>query len=341
MDLHRALNDQAKGQATAYGAPVALCAELSAGQVPEWVHLLPLGPDVVGADGRAWKLADPDALVANSPTSRMVIDFEHATDVRAPNGEEAPAAGWVRELQVVPEGSAERAPGIWARVDWTERGANAVRSQEYRFQSPVFLFDRVSKAITKLERAGLTNRPNLDLKALNRAGEPGEGDGMKPELLTALCAMLGLAKDGATEDTILTAVNSRHASSVEMVPRADLETALNRAKSAETALAEREKADHEREVELALNQATEAGKVSPASRDHYRAICASPEGLKSFLALCATLLSLVSAEQTAGKVAQDATATAQGTGLSAEQKAHCAEYGISEENYLRALNEEG
>ena len=61
---------------------------------PEWVQLLPPGPALQGRDGRAWKMNDVAAVIAASETP-FALDYEHVQDLRAINGEEAPAAGWV------------------------------------------------------------------------------------------------------------------------------------------------------------------------------------------------------------------------------------------------------
>lgn len=121
----------------------ARCREipLDEGEAPEWIQLLPLGPEIVGRDGRAWVMHAPDTVAANSEIP-MVVDVEHATALRAPMGDPAPAAGWVEELRVVREGDEDVGePGIWARMAWTQSGAEMVKSKEYRFISPEFLFE--------------------------------------------------------------------------------------------------------------------------------------------------------------------------------------------------------
>ena len=83
----------------------ALCRELlwDSGDKPEWIQLLPLGPAVEGRDGRAWTMSDADAVVAASELP-LVLDWEHATEIKAPKGDEAPAAGWITELRVHRDG---------------------------------------------------------------------------------------------------------------------------------------------------------------------------------------------------------------------------------------------
>ena len=84
------------------------------GQAPEWIPLVPAG-QVVGRDGREWVNDNPqlvlDAFAAGS--ADLPLDLEHATELKAPQGEPAPAVGWIQELQI-------RGGQIWGRVDWTE-----------------------------------------------------------------------------------------------------------------------------------------------------------------------------------------------------------------------------
>ena len=151
--------------------------------LPEWVHLAPRGR-IEARDGRSFRLNHPDAVLAATAELAMdlPIDYDHATDL-APAGTGVPAAGWIKAFEV-------REDGIWGKVDWTERGAAAVRGGEYRYLSPVFQFDKKTKEVTRLLRAALTNNPALYLKAVasNQGAEMNE-------LLKKLAALLGLPED--------------------------------------------------------------------------------------------------------------------------------------------------
>ncbi|XDF79523.1 phage protease [Aliivibrio fischeri] len=138
----------------------AICKDLS-GNAPEWVQILPSGPDIQGLDGRSWKSKSPEALVHafNKLKMPMVVDYEHGQELKAPNGEEAPAAGWIEELEV-------RNGELWARVDWTERAKTAINAREYRFLSPAFSYND-QREIMSFSSVGLTNKPNLVMQALN------------------------------------------------------------------------------------------------------------------------------------------------------------------------------
>jgi len=134
---------------------------------PEWILLIPAGT-FSGRDGRGpFKNNDPEAIIRNTRGLRMEaglpIDFDHATDFAAPKGAPAPAAAWIKELQV-------RDGAIWGKLEWTDRGRAAVAAKEWRYISPVFEFDRDGK-IFRLLRAGLTNSPNLHATAICAAEE--------------------------------------------------------------------------------------------------------------------------------------------------------------------------
>jgi len=140
--------------------------QLPPGPPPDWVELVPAGPEVVGVDGRRWVNDTPQGIVATFQQRGrpMVIDWEHATEHRASQGLDAPAAGWIDRMEV-------RAGAIWGHVqEWTARARQQLTERAYRFLSPVFQFEKVSGRIVNITSAALTNTPNLTLAALNRAG---------------------------------------------------------------------------------------------------------------------------------------------------------------------------
>ena len=179
--------------------PVATCAVAIsvAGDIPpEWVELIPAG-QFNAVDGRGPFVNDePDAVVnasvARMPQVGLVIDFDHSTDLAAPEGRPAPAAGWLKEFKV------ERG-AIFARVEWTRDAAAAVKEKHYRYVSPVFEHDKEGK-VERILRAALTNNPALiNLPAIASAQrqqsmarkENMAEDGEKPlqEIVAGLCEL--------------------------------------------------------------------------------------------------------------------------------------------------------
>lgn len=326
----------------AIATPLQQIALNEEGAAPEWIELIPAGFDVRGRDGRAWINPDPEGVVSATAARSLPLplDWEHATETRAPQGLDAPAAGWVEEVAVREGGS------IWGRVDWTLRGRSMVEGKppEYRFVSPVFSYDQVTGVIRRLISVGLTNTPNLLLTALNRHSDEGTDQPNRepPEkplsIATQLAAVLGLAAN-ATEADIVAAVTEAKASNRQVdlssyAPRADLDAAVNRANAAETKLKEREDADHAKAIDAAIAAAQDAGKIIPASVDDYRAMCSVEGGLERFTNLVKTMPVIAgAADARAANRAEEAKA---GSALSDEERAVCRALGQDEATFLAA-----
>jgi phage I-like protein len=312
-----------------------LSAAIANGKAPEWVELIPAGPVVVGRDGRQW-LFDEQAqeMVLSLFTARNIelpIDWEHATQHLAPNGQAAPAAAWITVLEI-------RAGGLWGRVNWTPRGGEQVAAKEYRFLSPVFDYEADGGRIVRLVSAGLTNVPNFLLTALNH-----EESEFNVKFPPALLALLGLT-DAATEAEVMAAANQlKQAANTEktpnlatFVPRADYETLLSRATNAEQALATRVKTEHESSINAEIDAALKLGKITPATTDYHRAACQEEGGLERFKAF-------VNAAPVVGEPSglDGKPKPVLSTALNAEQQAMCKQFDIDPEQYLKTLQSEG
>ena len=274
------------------------------GQVPDWIELLPAGPDIIGADGRAWTLPDPQSLVTAfaQRNSALVVDWEHASEHRAPHGLDAPAAGWIDQIEVRDGGA------VWGRVAWTDKAAAQIAAREYRYLSPVFTYEKAGSRIVALVSAGLTNQPNLSLTALNQQGTP-----MNDDLLERLRYLLNLPTLATVEEVIAeldklrtqlaaaptdtagnrlslsallaTAINRTEVQPLEkFVPRADYDATLARATNAEQKLAAIETAQRDAEIAGLVESALQAGKITPATKDYYLAMCRSTGGVEAFKA---------------------------------------------------------
>lgn len=325
---------------TASLTAVALCVEGDA--PPAWVELIPAGTTVQGRDGRAWLNDRPgDVVAATASRLPIPIDWEHATEERAPKGLEAPAAAWVEEVE------AREGGAIWGRVTWTPRGGAQVVAKEYRFLSPGFDFNRTTNRITRLVHAGLTNTPNLVLTALNRPQTASGGD---PDITreketpldfaTRLREALGLPAT-ATEDEIVAAVTNARAVNrpvdlTQYAPRTDLATAVNRAQAAEAERDALKKEKTDAEVEAAINGALDAGKIVPASAETYRALCREEGGLDRFKALVETLPVIAGAAESRAKNRVEDTPATGKSKLTDEERAVCRALGKSEDDFLKA-----
>ncbi len=248
------------------------------GQVPEEIELIPPGETLTGRDGRVFYNPDPVAVVdaMNQRGLDLVIDFEHAQELKAPQGEKAPAAGWASGFYARGDRS------VWAKVAWTPAGREAIANREYRYLSPVLLLDRATMAIKALASVGLVNKPNLNNTALNR--EHNINQQTEETIMKDLLKRLGLAED-ATEEQALnalgklqgdlqTALNQQQTPSLEkFVPRADYDQALTRAANAEQQLADAAKAELETQINSEVEAALKAGKITPATKDYHVAMC--------------------------------------------------------------------
>jgi phage I-like protein len=259
--------------------------------LPEWVELIPSG-QVVGRDGRSWSNSNPQGIIDafNSLGMDLPVDIEHATELKAPRGEAAPAAGWIKALE-------NRTGSIWGRVEWNPTGRELVGGKQYRYLSPVILYQKDSGLIAGLTSVALTNRPNLNLQALNHqtgSAEPPKEKGMLKALLAALAlpedatADQALAKITALKTDLASATNQMQNPSLnKFVPRADYDAVLLRATNAEQAVQAVQQKQLDGEIETAINAALAAGKITPATKEYHKAQCAQEGGLQRFADFCA------------------------------------------------------
>ena len=191
----------AKHKATYLSGSIALQAsglpEIAAGEVPEWVHILPAGA-IMTNDGRGpYELKEIEAVLQASMEQgggRLVIDENHATDAET-HGATARAAGWMVALEA-------RKDGIWAQVEWTDFGKELVEGRAYRGISPVIMHTKENE-IGLILRAALTNNPNLlGLTSLHNQNQPETETIME---LSVLISLLGL-EEGATEEDVTAAI---------------------------------------------------------------------------------------------------------------------------------------
>ncbi len=312
--------------------PLALNFEAQGNTLPERIDLLPAGKRITGRDGRAWNNPNPGAVVerVNGGGIDLVLDFEHASELKAPKGEPAPAAAWLHDLRVEQDGRITA--GIRA---WTPAGEAAVLNREYRYISPAVHYHPRTMEIVGIGSAGLTNKPNLPLAALNH--EQQEDITMLKKILKAL----GLPED-ASEETALNAVDKLHTdvqtalnsaatpSLDKFVPRADYETALNRAAAAEAKVAQIDKDKLEGEIATAINQALLDGKIAPASKDFYMATCRAEGGLEQFKKFVASAPKIVADSGLDGKNPEG-----ERTALNADQTAIMNMFGNTAEDLAK------
>lgn len=335
----------------------ALCQllTLTDGQpAPVEIKLLDLGWNATG-DGRRYLVEDQAhaaAICAASPARPKPIDYDHAIDLAAKEGRPAPAAGWI-------SGLIAKADGIWAKVDWTERGGKSVGSKEYRFISPAFGHDKATGKVTAIFRAALTNNPALDLPALAHLN-PKTETLMTKEQMEALATALGLKADadatalcaaaeiaGTAHKTLL-AVAAKAGLKAE-TKAADIETALcaivdgaaadkkqlgvlgGQVLELNAQLIQAQSNNTQLTAEQQVDLAIASGKVAPAMRDAAVALCANnPDGFKAFVEKAPKIVTA-----TATVPAAKPNNGSGNGGLDAIDLALCSNLGIDPEEYAK------
>jgi phage I-like protein len=311
---------------------IAINFELPAdGSAPEWVELIPGGRSIQGRDGRLFVNDHPEAILDffRLDGRDVPIDWEHATEIRAPKGEPAPAAGWIKQLEIREGGS------VWGRPVWNAGGKASLESKEYRYLSPAIIVEKETGRIRGLSSVGLVNKPNFRLNALNSQQTPTEEEVMN---LKALLAKLGLPETATLEEALnaigklqgdlQTALNRANTPSLDLfVPRGDYDAALLRATNAEQKVKDKEKAELEAAINAEVDAALKAGKIVPATKEFYLASCRQEGGLEQFRKFVAAAPVIGAASDLDGKRPPEG-----GLALNAEQQKVAGMFGNSAED---------
>ena len=145
-----------------------------------------------------FKRSDFETILRNfrSHENPLPVYYEHISGESWGDGRPKPAAGWILDLDIRPRSNGDGSDALWAKVRFTERGAEHVKAEEYLFSSVEVDFkgrDRVSGEPVGivLQALALTNEPFLDgqqpLKLSKReAGKPAPKPPKKDEPPRAL-----------------------------------------------------------------------------------------------------------------------------------------------------------
>lgn len=301
---------------------------------PSTITLVPApGADgmVRGVDGRAWKLSNPASVVAAFNRARAITE-NHAGRLAAVNGQASPAFAWIEAIRA-------EAGGIVADVKWTPRGEAALNARDYRYLSPEFVWDDKTVEILAIVGASLVNDPNFTQLALN--AEHYDNPEQLPMSYLAIATALGLTAAAADEAACIAAINtlkaekqtalnaSQQPDPTRFAPREELNVALNRATTAEAKVAEAAKAQIETGIVTMLDEAQAAGKVIPATREHYLAMCRA-DGGELFKKLLPSMPVIGDVSHTGKKPGAEATGA---EGLTEHQLAICARQGLDPKAY--------
>lgn len=126
----------------------------------------------------------------------ILIDYEHQSLTANELGHPAPAAGWVSTSSLE-----WHQDGFYAVSDniFTQRAAAMIGADEYRYLSPVFIYDKTTGQPIDILSIGLTNTPAIDnMKAITLAAAMAsitttQGNAMElSELMERLCYLFNL-----------------------------------------------------------------------------------------------------------------------------------------------------
>lgn len=215
---------------------IAACAfqlpKLADGSV--WLQFTPAG-EFRPIDGRpmdvpAWRIDAASAAVViarfQARQTPPVVDYEHQTLKKEQNGQPAPAAGRILELEWR-DGS-----GLWARAELTARARQMIEDGEYLYFSPVFAYGADGTVLAVLMGA-LTNDPAIDgMEPLARRAaatfglfDP-EEELPVDELLKAIIAALALKAETTEAEAIAALTALKPALDAQSKALAGLRTTL-------------------------------------------------------------------------------------------------------------------
>ncbi len=317
--------------------------------LPEWIRLLPIG-QVELSDSREPFEVDGASLAAMVAAFRsrgvdLVIDYEH----QSLQGERAPAAGWIKDLEARPD-------GLWARVEWTRQARDYLLSKEYRYFSPVLRLDPLSRRPTALMHLGLTNVPAIkrlpplvakwgggtaDAAAREPGPEgPGEERGRSMENIKALLGLDPKAEEGTVAARILevwgdlaAALNLPRDASVSQLggALAALQAGEARLKENTEELAALKARLAAEAADRTVAAALAAGKISPAQKEwaleYFRQ---APDGFATYVARAPKLVPVGELLPLLGEDRRAETA------LLPEELAICRSLNLAPEDYLQA-----
>lgn len=140
----------------------------------------------------------------NQRTIDMVIDYEHATIKSQTTGEPAPAAGWLKSAGFT---YIEGVGLCSTKFEWLDKAQGFIESEEYKYLSPVFMYNKKGEVISLLHVA-LTNTPALDelpearlaAAAQQYLSQTQQQDSTMDELLEQLRWMLNLPISATAEE---------------------------------------------------------------------------------------------------------------------------------------------
>ncbi|GAB5378971.1 MAG: phage protease [Aliiglaciecola sp.] len=182
-----------------------------------WQQILPAS-DFSAVDGRPhevpgnkWKINNESgaalATKLNQNAHPIVFDYEHQTLLSKENGQPAPASAWPQEYEWRDD------KGLFVKLKFTPKARGHVKDDEYRFYSPVLMYDKKTGAINNIHSVALTNDPGIKGMAAAAALKTDPVSKPQPEstmneALALLFSLIGLDVD-TTKDIDAAALKAK------------------------------------------------------------------------------------------------------------------------------------
>jgi phage I-like protein len=269
----------------------ALCLALDVPQGEPPTNFQILGAGVTATTKRD-VLFDDEARAAVSSAfmshgmDRLPIDFDHGMLSPLKSADSSAAAGWF-----VPMVHSASGALMATDVQWTPRAAQMLRDREFRFFSPALRIENSTGRVTKLINVALTNLPatkdQMPLVANDK--EPPKHSGELEHNMQKLFKLIGANDEGEamviasewnrTGEQILTLTSTKTLADALAAIEANAKLPAE-VKRLSDVIADRDKADADRDRDALIVTLSEDGKLPPAL--HEWAKTQSVESLTAF-----------------------------------------------------------
>lgn len=109
-----------------------------------------IGSDVEGNPVEQHFTEESLQKIAENTTDEILVDAEHQSE----KGGTTEAKGWLSKLNFVP------GKGLFGSIKWTDIGRKLVENRVFRWLSPSWLIDKVTREPVAMTSVALTNKPS-------------------------------------------------------------------------------------------------------------------------------------------------------------------------------------
>ena len=109
-----------------------------------------VGSDIDGNPVEQNFTEDSLQKIAENTTDEVLVDAEHQSE----KGGTTEAKGWLSKLNFVP------GKGLFGSIKWTDIGRKLVENRVFRWLSPSWLIDKITKEPVAMTSVALTNKPS-------------------------------------------------------------------------------------------------------------------------------------------------------------------------------------